>query len=112
VAYAVRGQQRTTGIERRAAIGVFDRRHAFNGAEIGRLHVRIGENAEHPWRALRRRDIDLADACMGIGRAQKMGIGLALQPVVIGILAFAFQQTKIFLAADRLSDAELTHGYL
>ncbi len=48
---------------------------------------------------------------MGVGRAQEIGKRLAGPMIIVGVLALALKQAEIFLAADRLSDAELTHGH-
>src|SRR5438045_8938987 len=41
-----------------------------------------------------------------MGRAHDPGIGLAGQIEIVGVFAFAAHQRVIFLAADRLPDAE------
>ena len=43
---------------------------------------------------------------MGMGRAYDPGIGLARQIEIVGVFALAAHQRVIFLAADRLPDAE------
>ena len=46
---------------------------------------------------------------MRMRRAQEIGDQLAGAMIIVGVLAFAVDEADIFLAADRLTDAELPH---
>ena len=63
----------------------------------------------NPGRRLGRREVELADAGMGMRRAQHIGVGLAEQVVVVLETAVAAQEALVLEAPHRLPDSELAH---
>src|SRR6516165_12751025 len=68
-----------------------------------------GQHSVDAGHARRRRDSDRPDAGMRVRREEKDRIALARQIEVGDIAAAPGKKTGIFLAADRLSDAETAH---
>ena len=71
-----------------------------------------GENAMHAGHFPGMRNIDFLQRRMGMRRAQKIRVGLAVPIDVIGILALAGDVADVFLALDRRADACGGHGVL
>ena len=60
-----------------------------------------GQNGNDAFGLLGAGNIELFDIGMGMGGAQKSGMGLARTIDVVGILALARDESEIFLAAHR-----------
>ena len=107
VAHPPGREHRSRRREQRAAVLVLERQLAEDRAVV--LEVGGGVNPEHAGRAGGGSGIDGAQHAMGVGRAQDHRICLARQVDVVGVAAMARDQIRVFLARDRLADAEF-HG--
>ncbi len=81
-------------------------------AEARGLVVGAGDHREHAGRGFGLGGVDLADAGMGVRRAQHIAMRRAGKHHVGDIAAAALDQSRIFEARDRLADGEFTHCIL
>ena len=102
VAHLLLGEQRVLRLLHRRAVDAGDQPAAGQAAH--RRGVGAGEDVEHAGGRLRGGDVDRPDAGVRIGRAQEVGVGLALEGDVVGVLAVAGQEAVVLAAADRLAD--------
>jgi hypothetical protein len=110
VAHLAIGQHRVLGLLHRRTIEAVDQPAAGQAADG--LEVLAGEDAQHAGRGGGGRGVQAFDAGVGIRAAQKVGMGLALQRDVVGVLALAGEEAAVFTAFDRLADETLAcvHG--
>ena len=106
IAHLVGHQRGAVGLQQRRAVAVLQRQAAGEGAVIGGGEVGAGPDAEHAGHRLGGRGVDAADDAVGMAGAHDPGIGLAGQVEIVGVFALAAHQRVVFLAADRLPDAE------
>ena len=102
-------QRRPPGAVTLGAAHVLRHNLRVDCAQPIRSPVLPGQHSEDAGRAGRRRDSDRPDAGMRVWREEEDRIALARQIEVGDIAAAPGKKTEIFLAADRLSDAETAH---
>src|SRR5262249_40903236 len=69
-----------------------------------------GEHGEHAGRGRRFRGIDLLEPRVGVRRAHEISVGLSRPADVVGVMAFAGDETLVLLAAHRGADPGRAHG--
>ena len=106
IAHLVAHQRGAVGLLQRRAVAIFQRQAAGEGAVTGGREIGSGPDPEHARHRLGGRGVDAADDAVGVAGAHDPGIGLARQIEIVGVFALAAHQRVVFLAADRLPDAE------
>ena len=76
-----------------------ERLHAIGGG------VHAGERRDHAGRGERRGRLDAPDARVGVRRSYEARVGLAREVDVVAVAARADEQSCVFLAQDRLTEA-------
>ena len=104
----LREAEMSAGEHRRAVRALALERHA-HGAELGRDEIVAGHDQCDARRRLRSREVERADAGMGVRRAQHIGVELAEEVVVVLETAVAAQQALVLETPHRLPDPELAH---
>ena len=106
IAHLVGHQRAAVGLQQRGAVAVLQRQATGEGAVIGGGKIGSGPDAEHAGHFFGGRRVDPADNSVGMAGAHDPRIDLAGQVEIVGVFAHAAHQRVIFLAADRLPDAE------
>lgn len=105
IAHAINRQRLAPRLAQRRAVAIVQRHGAFERAVTFQI-VGAGVDAEHPRHFQRRGFIDGADDAVGVAAPNHHGIGLAGKADVVGIIAPAAQQQRVFLARYRLPNGE------
>ena len=71
---------------------------------VGISDVLAGEHRHHPGMGLGRGGVDVLDASVGVGAAHDGGVDHARQTQIVGVLAFAGDQRRVFSSLDRGAD--------
>ena len=100
-------QHRVRWLFHRTAVLVVDQPTAGQTAHLGLGQIGTGKDVQHTLGRSSARDVDRFDSCMRMRAAQKVGVTLARQHHVIGVLASAGQKTEILAAQDRFSDRRI-----
>ena len=111
IAHLALGQRRMrAGLHRRAVLGM-DHPAADQPADLVVGEILAGEDVDHARACLRAAAMSIElDVGMGVRRAQEIGVGLAGAVDVVGVVALAGDEAKIFLAAHRRADSGRSHG--
>ena len=104
------GQHGVLGLFHRRAVQAVDEPAA--GQPAHGLEVFTGEDAQHARRFFSRCNIQRLDVRVGIRRAQKKRVTLLRQGDVVGVLALAPEEARIFAALNTLAGKTLSgvHG--
>ncbi len=94
---------------RLAAVAVDDGHQAGNVADAVALQVGAGDDTHDALRLRRGGCLDLADAGVGMRRAEHISVGLARQHDIVGVAAVARDEAPILGAAHRLTHPKLNH---
>ena len=97
-------QHRVRWLFHRTAVLVVDQPTAGQTAHLRLGQIGTGKDVQHALSRSSARDVDRFDACMRMGAAQKIGIALAWQHHVVGVLTGASQKTEILAAKNGFSD--------
>ena len=106
IAHLVGHQRGAVGLQQRRAVAALQRQAAGEGSVIGGGEIGSGPDPEHAGHRPGGRGVDAADDAVGMAGTHHPGVGLAGQVEIVGVFALAAHQRVVFLAADRLSDAE------
>src|SRR4051812_49876096 len=74
--HTLASERRTERHDQLGAVAAPERRVPRGRADAGRLNIPVGEHRDHAPRVVRRRDVDRADARMGMRRAHEDGVRL------------------------------------
>src|SRR5712671_6027892 len=105
---ALRKAEKGASEHRRSVRPLALERYAHD-AELGFDKVVAGHDQRNARRSLGCREVELADASMGVRRAQHVSVYLAVQAVVALETAVATQETLVLETPHRLPDSELAH---
>ena len=92
-------------------VAVLDRNHAGQVAQTVGGHVGPCQDADHARRHQGVGNIDAENAGVGMGRAQDMGPGLAVDRGIVGIGACAGHQHPILDSGRSLANSEFGHRF-
>jgi hypothetical protein len=104
--HLVADQCGTVRLQQRRAVAALQRQAAGVGAVIRRREVGAGPDAQHARHRLRGCGVDAANDAVRVAGAHDPGIDLAGQREIVGVFTLAADQRVVFLAADRLPNAE------
>ena len=97
-------QHRVGWLFHRTAVLVVDQPAAGQTAHLGLGQIGTREDVQNPFGRSGPGNVDRFDSCMRMRAAQKVGVTLARQHHVIGVLASAGQKTEILAAKNGFSD--------
>src|SRR5215469_6188926 len=95
--------------EHRRSVGPLALERDAHDAELGFDEIGAGHDQRDTRHGQSCREVELADASMGVRRAQHVSVCLAVHVVVALEAAVAAQETLVLETSHRLSDSELTH---
>src|SRR5215469_6253570 len=93
--------------EHRRSVGPLALERDAHDAELGFDEIVAGHDQRDTRHGQSCREVELADASMGVRRAQHVGVCLAVHVALEA--AIAAQETFVLETPHRLSDSELTH---
>src|SRR5262245_44707248 len=109
IAHLALGEGRMrSGFHRRAVLGM-DHPAANQSADLVLGDILASKDV-HVVAAFKLGDVDALDVGVRVRRAHKHGIGLARTADIVGVLAFAGDETLVFLAPYWRADAGCAHG--
>ena len=100
-------QHRVRWLFHRTAVLVVDQPAAGQTAHLRLGQIGTGKDVQHALSRSSAGDVDRFDSCMRMRAAQKVGVTLARQHHVIGVLASAGQKTEILAAKNGFSDRRI-----
>ena len=95
--------------EHRRSVGPLALKRDAHDAELGLDEIVSSHDQRDTWHGQGCHEVELADASMGVRRAQHVSVCLAVQVVVALEAAVAAQEALVLETPHRLADSELTH---